>query len=134
MSPVDFKKWQCPLSLILKCPCRFKGSSVSPVDFKKWPCHPVEFKGQGPHTFHSKDSSCPVILPSRRLIAGGGASTRPSGVGGNSRGVPSVYQPAAATAKCLLSIQVSRPLVRLRDLAGLASNSFELCFLLVDGL
>ena len=21
MSPVDFKKWQCPLSLILKCPC-----------------------------------------------------------------------------------------------------------------
>ena len=23
VSPVDFKKWQCPLSLFLKCPCRF---------------------------------------------------------------------------------------------------------------
>ena len=24
MSPVDFKKWQCPLSLILEFPCHFK--------------------------------------------------------------------------------------------------------------
>ena len=23
MSPVDFKKWQCLLSLSFKCPCRF---------------------------------------------------------------------------------------------------------------
>ena len=49
MSPVDFKKWQCPLSLFLKCPCRFLNSPMSSVHFKKRPCHPVEFKGQGPH-------------------------------------------------------------------------------------
>ena len=34
MSPVDFKKCQCPLSLILKIPCRFKDS-----------------KGQGPQSY-----------------------------------------------------------------------------------
>ena len=38
VSPVDFKKWQCPLSLFLKFPCRFLNSPMSPVDFKKWQC------------------------------------------------------------------------------------------------
>ena len=48
MSPVDFEKWQRPLSVIFKCSCQFYGASMSPVDFKKWLCHPVKFKGQGP--------------------------------------------------------------------------------------
>ena len=48
MSPVDFRKWQCPLSLIFKCPCRFYGTSMSPINFKKCPFRPVEFKGKGP--------------------------------------------------------------------------------------
>ena len=66
MSPVDFKKWQCPLSLFfvmsmsifqyvnfkiwhlsnlrnILCCVGF----MSPIDFKKWPCCTVEFKGQG---------------------------------------------------------------------------------------
>ena len=46
MSPVDFKKWQCPLSLFLKCSCRFEDSPMPPVDFKKRECLSVEFKGQ----------------------------------------------------------------------------------------
>ena len=48
ISPVDFKKRQCPLTLFSKCSCRFKGSAMSPVNFNKRPCRPVEFKGQGP--------------------------------------------------------------------------------------
>ena len=51
MSPVDFKKWQCPLSLFVNCSCRFKKSPMSPVDFKKCQCPlslilkiPVDFK------------------------------------------------------------------------------------------
>ena len=74
MSHVDFKKWQCPLSLYLyfhvdfeigKCrllnlrkgPCRVSNffhmsiGFMSHVDFKKWLCRPVGFKGQGsPYT------------------------------------------------------------------------------------
>ena len=38
MSPVDFKKWQCPLSLFFKFPCRFLNSPLFPVDFKKGQC------------------------------------------------------------------------------------------------
>ena len=67
MSHVNFKKWQCPLSLFLQylkwfVACRIYGkvpvmsvifflllvSSMSHVDFKKWPCHHVDYKGQGP--------------------------------------------------------------------------------------
>ena len=47
-SPVDFKKWQCPLSILFKCSCLFYGGAMSPVEFKKVSCPPVEFKGQGP--------------------------------------------------------------------------------------
>ena len=36
MSPVDSKKWQCPLSLFFLNSCRFLNSPMSPVDFKKW--------------------------------------------------------------------------------------------------
>ena len=38
MSPVDFKKRQCRLSLALESPCRFKRSPMSPVDFKTGQC------------------------------------------------------------------------------------------------
>ena len=48
MLPVDFKKWQCPLSLFLKFPVDFKVVQCRLVDFKKRPCRPVEFKGQEP--------------------------------------------------------------------------------------
>ena len=34
MSPVDFNKWQCPLSLFLK----FENSTLSLVDFEKGQC------------------------------------------------------------------------------------------------
>ena len=51
MSPVDFKKWQCPLSLNLKFSCRFENSPMSLVDFQNdnVPCRyfsnvPVDFK------------------------------------------------------------------------------------------
>ena len=52
MSPVDFKKWQCPMSLFKKKYRRFQNSPMSPVDFKKWQCpmslffliFPVDFK------------------------------------------------------------------------------------------
>ena len=74
VSPVDFKKLQCPLSLFLKFPCRFKMpqchlsilrngnvpcylflnvpddfkvAAMSPVELKKMPYRPVKFKGQG---------------------------------------------------------------------------------------
>ena len=36
MSPVDSKKWQCPLSLYFRFSCRLWNSPMSPVDFKKW--------------------------------------------------------------------------------------------------
>ena len=68
MSPVDFKKYQCRMSLSLiyahvTCriqeialshatiflkPCRMSISSLSHVEFEKWPCRPVEFRGQWP--------------------------------------------------------------------------------------
>ena len=71
MSHVEFKKWLCPLSLFLRCPCRFQNGLMSHVEFKEGLCHvdsiflmsigpmshvefkkqscrPVEFKGQGP--------------------------------------------------------------------------------------
>ena len=38
MAPVDFKKRQCPLSLLLEFLCRFKNSPMSSVDFKKGQC------------------------------------------------------------------------------------------------
>ena len=71
MSPVDFEKWQCSLSLfskvrvdfeIVQCrlsilrngnvPCRyFRNFTVNfamwPVGFKKRLCRPVKFRGQG---------------------------------------------------------------------------------------
>ena len=49
MLAVDFKKWQCTLSLFLNCSWWFKNSTMSPAKFKKRLCRPVEFKGQGPH-------------------------------------------------------------------------------------
>ena len=72
MSRVNFKKKQCPLSVILETlylKLLLKQSMpnlrmspvmslvffpmsigfMSHVDFKKWPCHPFEFNGQGPH-------------------------------------------------------------------------------------
>ena len=39
MSPVDFKKWGCPLSLVLT----FSYDTMSPVDFKVMLCRPVKF-------------------------------------------------------------------------------------------
>ena len=74
MSPVDFKKWQCHMSLSLiyahvayLCPCRMSNlrndyvacrylflsrrmslSLMTPDDFKKGPCRRVEFRGRGP--------------------------------------------------------------------------------------
>ena len=38
MSPVDFKKWQFPLSLFLTFSCRFKNSPMSPDGLKKCQC------------------------------------------------------------------------------------------------
>ena len=68
MSHVDFKKWQCCMSLslifsnvtcqnqekalshvtIIFSPCRMSLSPMSHVKFKKCPCRPVDFRGQGP--------------------------------------------------------------------------------------
>ena len=44
MSPVDFKKGQCPLSLI----CKSLLSIFSLSNLRKRLCHPVKFKCQGP--------------------------------------------------------------------------------------
>ena len=35
--PVDSDKWQCPLSLFLTVPYRFKKAPMLPVEFKKRP-------------------------------------------------------------------------------------------------
>ena len=68
MSHVDFKKWQCRMSLShifpnVTCQIQEKAvshvaimfslgrmslSQMSNVEFKKWPCRPVEFRGQRP--------------------------------------------------------------------------------------
>ena len=70
MSHVDFKTWQCrmSLSLLLVYPmshvefknrlchmslqflgrCRMSLSPMAHVEFKKCPCRPVNFRGQGP--------------------------------------------------------------------------------------
>ena len=61
VSHVDFKKWQCPLSLFLQCQCQFLintnvacrtvhvmlVSPISHVGCQNCPCCPAEFKGQG---------------------------------------------------------------------------------------
>ena len=41
MLDVDFKKWQCPLSLYLQFPCHFLNSQISPLipDLRKILCH-----------------------------------------------------------------------------------------------
>ena len=69
MSHVNFKTWQCRMSLLLissnvTCPiyektmshvtiifspCRKSLIPMSHVEFKKWPCRPVDFGGQGPY-------------------------------------------------------------------------------------
>ena len=88
MSPVDFKKWPCPLSLFLRFPCPFFNGPISPVDFKKWgcplllvltfswrfshgtmspvdfkimPCRPVKFKGQGPKEGNKSTSNALLL-------------------------------------------------------------------------
>ena len=50
LSPVEFKKCQCLMSLyyLSQCHCRYYKGSCCPVEFKKWPCHPVDFGGLGP--------------------------------------------------------------------------------------
>ena len=48
MSPVDFKKYPCRMSLYFVKPCRMSIGSMSHVKFKKLPYCPIEFKGQGP--------------------------------------------------------------------------------------
>ena len=68
MSHVDFKKWQCHMSLslifpnvtcriyekamshvtVISSPCRMSLSPMSHVEFKKVPCRAVDFRGQGP--------------------------------------------------------------------------------------
>ena len=54
MLPVDFRKWQCPLSRYFKLSYRFQCSLMSPVEFQKRPCRPVEFKGQWPYQIEPK--------------------------------------------------------------------------------
>ena len=60
MASVDFKKWQCQLSFISTCSCRF--SSMSPVEFKRRPCRPVKFKGQGPQC-RPRRIVVPIAIP-----------------------------------------------------------------------
>ena len=49
MSPVEFKKWTCPLALYFKCPCSMSlGMMMSPVEFKSWLCRHVDFSGPSP--------------------------------------------------------------------------------------
>ena len=50
MSPVDFKKWPCRMSLYFLKPCRMSLGPLSHVEFKKQPCCPVDFRGQGPYS------------------------------------------------------------------------------------
>ena len=47
MSPVYFKKWQCPMSLSFLSPVACSHAQCSPIDFKKKLCRRVEFKGRG---------------------------------------------------------------------------------------
>ena len=50
MSPVEFKKCLCPLSLYFQSPCRMSVCFMSPVEFKKWPCRRVDFRALGPYS------------------------------------------------------------------------------------
>ena len=69
MSPVHFKKWQCPLSLFFKCPCRFLNSPMSPADLKKRPRHPVKFKGQvSQRVFYGNSDSRPSAASATRVF------------------------------------------------------------------
>ena len=47
LSPVDFKKWPCHMSLYFLKPCRMSLGPMSHVKFKKQPCRYVDFRGQG---------------------------------------------------------------------------------------
>ena len=48
MVPVNFKKWQCPLSLFLKFSCLFENSQMSPVEFRKSHVALSNLKVKGP--------------------------------------------------------------------------------------
>ena len=83
MSHVDFKKWQCHMSLsllFLYVICRIYETRMSynyvsifwtnlshvtnpNVRFKKWPCRPVKFRGRGPSYSFSWMSPITLALP-----------------------------------------------------------------------
>ena len=62
MSPVDFKKWQCPLLLFLTCSRRFRNSPMSPVEFKVGPmlCR---------YLFSCRYASCRLLILRKGCIA-----------------------------------------------------------------
>ena len=50
MSPVDFKKWPCSLSFILKIPCLLYDSPMSPVNLKKGSVTLSNLRVKGPNS------------------------------------------------------------------------------------
>ena len=58
MSPVDFRKLPCRMSLYFVKHCRMSLGPMSHVEFKKQPCRPVDFRGQGPYCDYYISFSC----------------------------------------------------------------------------
>ena len=53
MSPVEFKKWPCRMSLVFLPSLSCHLGPMSHVEFKNWPCRRVEFSGPDPLDYYT---------------------------------------------------------------------------------